>query len=272
MFKSELKRLWRNRIVWYFAAIPAFSSFITIYGNVSSAAKGDKSVESQLKLSDALSAVPYMGSLFIAIIAAYVVTADMENGYYRYIKLKNQNFWNIFLVRSCVSASVVLILAPFTFAAVYLSSKYLMQSEGMTYTLPDSKVKWIAGYIFIYVLSTFWGTSAGFLIRKMIYSAGAISIYSGFFEIVFTSNLPKIGRFLFGGAQQSIVDSSSMEEKLTAVQGIAVAVAWIVLLTFAAYAAEKRRKKSAISLGSSSGQDRLVSKTGKSDKFKKLGL
>ena len=82
MFKSELKRLWRNRIVWYFAAIPAFSSFITIYGNVSSAAKGDKSVESQLKLSDALSAVPYMGSLFIAIIAAYVVTADMENGYY----------------------------------------------------------------------------------------------------------------------------------------------------------------------------------------------
>lgn len=77
----------------------------------------------------------------------------------------------------------------------------------------------------------------------MIYSAGAISIYSGFFEIVFTSNLPKIGRFLFGGAQQSIVDSSSMEEKLTAVQGIAVAVAWIVLLTFAAYAAEKRREK-----------------------------
>ena len=122
------------------------------------------------------------------------------------------------------------------------------------------------------MLSTFWGTSAGFLIRKMIYSAGAISIYSGFFEIVFTSNLPKIGRFLFGGAQQSIVDSSSMEEKLTAVQGIAAAVAWIVLLTFAAYAAEKRRKKSAISLGSSFGQNRLVSKTGKSDKFKKLGF
>ncbi len=106
----------------------------------------------------------------------------------------------------------------------------------------------------------------------MIYSTGAISIYSGFFEIVFTSNLPKIGRFLFGGAQQSIVDSSSMEEKLTAVQGIAAAVAWIVLLTFAAYAAEKRRKKSAISLGSSFGQNRLVSKTGKSDKFKKLGF
>ena len=232
---GEMKRWMRTPIIWMMLLIAVLMTVLSVYGCIQAASSTRESATAQLTLSELVSTMAFGGALFTSIIGILVVTLDVQSGYYRYLALKHSGFLFITGIKIGVAAMFAVLTAVINLLAAHWAASIMMKINAMTYTPPQSIWKWIATYAFIYVASAAWGVALGALVRNTVLSITVQFVYQTLAEARIISAFPKIGRWLFGGAESAVVDDTALVERFNTWQGMGLSVAWVALLLTLAY-------------------------------------
>ncbi|WP_144441820.1 hypothetical protein [Pseudoscardovia suis] len=215
-------------------------SVLSVYGCVQPAMNSGKSAEEQAELSELISTMAFGGALFSSVLGILVVTQDVQSGYFRFLTLRHSGFWFVACVKMIVAAVLAVPTAICNLAAVHGASSALMKAGAMTYASPQSMGKWIATYVFMYLVSALWGVALGLLLRNTAIAIVVQFVYQTLVEAQVISSFPRVGRWLFGGAESAIVDDTSLAERFSMWQGAGLAIAWVAVLSLLAWATSRR--------------------------------
>lgn len=244
MFLGELKRWLRSPFIWLIALISLVANALATYGTIQPFLGTATSLEEQRHISETASSMLFGGALFTAIIGIIVVTVDIKTGYYRYLLLRHNRFWHTALMKTAVAAFLAVPVILLNLLCVYAIAKMVMEFGGMTYTVPAHLAKWTLRYTCLYIISAMWGVAVGLTLRSSIIAIAVQFIYATILEAQIISSFPKVGRWLFGGAESAIVDDVSLQNRLNSWLGLGIALVWVGLILLIAYANEWRRARS----------------------------
>ncbi|MDD6373249.1 MAG: hypothetical protein PUF97_01970 [Bifidobacteriaceae bacterium] len=240
MLGSELRRWMSSPLVWGIMAISALLSFLSVYGCVQPMMGSGRSAAEQLELSRLVSTMPFGGALFSSILGILVVTQDIQTGYFRYLVLRHNGFWYVAFIKMTLAVALAIPTVVLNLVAVHVGAMSLMTTGEMTYTQPQPINRWIATYSLMYVVAACWGVAVGFCLRNSMLAIAVQFVYQTIAEAQVISSFPKIGRWLFGGAESAIVNDFSLAERFDIGQGVLLSLAWIAILFAVAFASSRR--------------------------------
>ncbi len=240
MLGSELRRWISSPLVWGIVVVSVLMSFLSVYGCVQPVMNSGQSAAEQLELSQLIATMGFGGALFSSILGIVIVTQDMQTGYLRYLTLRCNCFWYIAGIKMVVAMVLALPTAVLNLIAVHVASGALMRAGGMTYMQPQHIDRWAATYTLMYMVASCWGVALGFLLRNPIVTIAVQFVYQTLAEAQVISSFPKIGRWSFGGAESAIVDDPSLAERFGMGQGVALSLAWVVVLLVVAFVVSMR--------------------------------
>lgn len=237
----EMRRTLARRSTYYVCVLGLGVVLLGLFGNSPDALRDLRSGNHSPGYTTRL----YFGmaftlTLFSAVLGAISVTRDIRTNTASTLYVFSARRTSLYIAKAIVAGLVGAALAVLGLLACWLFSTIALQNNGTSATLGDNGVLLLGGYVAIVVLAGILGVAVGSILRSQLLAVLGLVVWMTMIESSIVSFFPRIGRWLHGGAEAAVVADATLPERLPAVAGAALLVAW----TAAAVLAGQKRLQS----------------------------
>lgn len=242
MIRAEVRRLLSGRTTLVLVGVAVLLNVLAVVGTAQGLELSGLSDAEARAAFARLCGLGFGASLFSMVLGALVVTRDFAN----------RTIW-----RSAILARGPLRLLGMRAAALVLPSLLFViggagaavavavvscSRAGLSVTFDAHTRAVLVGISVAIVLSTYLGYLVGWLVRRPLPAVIGLVAWTLFVEVAVIQVAAGVGKFLPGGAIQSIMlDTSGMSSSLSQPVGYLVYVGWLLLLVVAAGLLLRRR-------------------------------
>ncbi|MFV0257368.1 MAG: ABC transporter permease [Acidimicrobiales bacterium] len=176
----------------------------------------------------------FAGLLFATLMGAYLITGEEKARTMGSTFLLNPRRGEVLRAKAAVAALLGLVIGLAANASAIGAMWATLRIHGYSPTFDRSVMITLLATTAVMAVAAPWGLALGTFLRQSVIATVAIVVYTTMFETVIIEFLPRVGRYLPGGAQAAVMDDQLIPERLGRLPGGLVLLGYTVVALIAA--------------------------------------